>query len=198
MTITRKREIDWAALRLRLGSLDLSQVAGTIPGSPEARAVLDARARALARPVATTPTGQLDVLTFELARERYGIESRFVQAIFPLRQIAPLPGASAPIHGVTGWRGKLLTVLELRAMLGLSLDSLNDLARVIVLGHPHPVFGILADAVHTIVPVALAGLHPLPVTAGSHRKYLRGITADALQILDVTELLHLLDPETPE
>lgn len=193
---TGARAIDWAELRQRLGSLDLSRAAVAIPGSPEARAVLDARARALARPLAAAPTGQLDVLTFELARERYGIESRYVQAVFPLRQISPLPGASAPIHGVTGWRGDLLTVLELRAMLGLPLDSLNDLARVIVLGHPRPVFGILADAVHTIVPVELAGLHP--VTSGAHQKYLRGVTADALLILDATELLHLLDSETPE
>lgn len=168
---------------------------GPAPGTPEARALLADRARRLAAPVAVAPAGRVDVLAFELAGERYGLESRHVQAVFVLRQLAPLPGALPPIQGVTAWRGDLLTLLELRATLGLPVSSLNDLARVIVLGiHDRPAFGVLTDAVHGIVPVDMHMLHPLPEGAGPHRQYLRGVTGDALLILDPDQLLRLTEP----
>jgi purine-binding chemotaxis protein CheW len=170
---------------------------GPEPGSAEARSLLAERARKLAAPVAVVPVGRVDVLAFDLARERYGIESRYVQAVFVLRHRAPLPGARAPIHGVTAWRGDLLTLLELRSTLGLPVDALNDLARVIVLGvNGSPAFGILTDAVHSIVPVDLDTLHPLPDGSGRHRRFLKGITGDALLILDPEALLGLTEPDS--
>lgn len=170
---------------------------GPVAGSPEARALLAERARRLARPVEVAPVGRIDVLVFELARERYGIESRYVQSVFVLRHRAPLPGAQPPIHGITAWRGDLLTLLELRSTLGLPVNALHDLARVIVLGvDRHAAFGIVTDAVHSIVQVDLAALHPLPEGNGSHRKYIKGVTGDALMILDPDQLLRLTEPES--
>ena len=170
---------------------------GPAPGTPEANALLAERARKLATPVAVAPVGRIDVLEFELARERYGIESRYVQAVFVLKECALLPGAQPPIHGVTSWRGDLLTLLELRSTLGLAINALHDLARVVVLGvNGRPAFGVLTDMVHSIVPVDMNALHPLPEGTGSHRKYLRGVTGDALLILDPDQLLRHIEPES--
>ena len=165
--------------------------------TPAEQALLDERARRLARPVQAEQDGKVDVLVFELARERYAIESRHVQAVFVLRQRAPLPGARPPIHGITAWRGDLLTLLELRATLGLPVDSLNDLARVIVLGEGRQAFGLMTDAVHSIVPVDLAALHPLPDGSGAHRRFIKGVTGDALLILDPKQLLRLTEADSP-
>lgn len=168
---------------------------GPAPGTPEANALLSTRARQLAAPIVVAPVGRVDVLVFELARERYAIESKHVQAVFVLRERAPLPGAVPPIHGVTAWRGDLLTLLELRSTLGLAVNALHDLARVIVLGMKgYRPFGILADAVHSIVSVDLQTLHPLPEGSGNHRQYLRGVTDDALLIVDPDQLLRLIEP----
>lgn len=189
-------EVDWVGLRRRLVAAETKASAGgPTAESPEAQALLAERARLLARPMAAAPVGQTDVLVFELAGERYGIASRYLQAVFVLRHRAPLPGALPPIHGVTAWRGDLLTLLELRATLGLPVDSLNDLARVIVVGEGRPVFGILTDRVHSIVPVNLAQLHPPQEPTGGARQYIQGVTSDALLVLDPAQLLRLIEPE---
>ena len=168
---------------------------GSAAGTAEARALLAERARRLAQPVEVAPVDQIEVLVFELAGERYGIESRWVQAVFVLRHRAPLPGAQPPIDGITAWRGELLTLLELRATLGLPVNALHDLARVIVLGlHRQAAFGIVTDAVHSVVQVSVAALHPLPDGAGGHRRYIKGVTGDALLILDPERLLRLIEP----
>lgn len=161
-----------------------------VSAAPGDREVLEARARALARPVEKAITGDtLELLTFALANETYALESRFVSAVFRLHDLALLPGAAPPVHGVTAWRGEVLTVLDLRAALGLSAAALNDLSRVIVLGEDRPAFGILADAVRDVVPCPTVDIRPVPESTGAQRHHLRGVTADALLVLDAAWLL---------
>jgi purine-binding chemotaxis protein CheW len=189
--------IDWGALHRRLAASErTAESGGPAAGSPAARTLLDERARRLARPVHTAPVGRIEVLVFQLAGERYALESRYVQAVFVLRDRAPLPGAQPPIHGVTAWRGELLTLLELRATFGLPVGSLNDLGRVVVLGDGRASFGILTDAVHSMVPLDLASLHPLPPGTGDHRQFLKGVTGDALLVIDAPQLLRLTEPDS--
>lgn len=154
--------------------------------------MLEERARALARPAVPPSAGDtLELITFALADEVYAIESRCVLALVPLADLSPLPGAEPPVFGVTVWRGGLLTILDLRRVLGLSVAALNDLSRLIVLGENRPAFGILADAVHDLVALPTSAVRQPPEGVAARREYLRGVTADAVLVLDAERLLHL-------
>jgi purine-binding chemotaxis protein CheW len=160
----------------------------------DARAVLEERARRLARPPPAPPAGEmLDLITFALANETYAVESRFVFEVFRLVDLSPLPGAEPPVFGVVAWRGELLTILDLRGALGLSVAALNDLSRVIVVGEDRPAFGILADAVRELIRLPATEVRQPPEGAASQREYLRGVTADAVLVLDAKQLLRLRD-----
>src|SRR5687768_14835060 len=106
-------------------------------GSSDEGCVLTQRAAALARGSADHGSRRheqsRELVVFELAREVYGIETRFVQSVFRLGELALLHGASAPLYGLTAWRGRLLSILDLRLVLGLTVRGLSDLSRVIVL-----------------------------------------------------------------
>ena len=184
--------VDWAEMRRRVEAAGRA-VAGVTAASPErARQVLEERARALARPAAPPPAAdRLELLTFALANEVYAVESRYVVAVSRLTDLSPLPGAEPPVFGVTAWRGGLLTIVDLRRVLGLSVDGLNDLGRVIVLGEERPAFGILADAVWELVRRPAAEVRNPPDGIAAKREYLRGLTADAVLVLDATKLLQL-------
>ena len=184
--------VDWAEIRRRVEAAGRA-VAGVTAASPErARQVLEERARALARPAAPPPAAdRLELLTFALANEVYAVESRYVVAVSRLTDLSPLPGAEPPVFGVTAWRGGLLTIVDLRRVLGLSVDGLNDLGRVIVLGEERPAFGILADAVWELVTRPAAEVRNPPDGIAAKREYLRGLTADAVLVLDATKLLQL-------
>ncbi|MEX2182614.1 MAG: chemotaxis protein CheW [Gemmatimonadaceae bacterium] len=182
--------MDWTDVRQRVDAAGRA-LTGTAALSPaRVREVLDARARALARPVAMPASGgTLELVTFALANEVYAVESRFVAAVFRLVELSPLPGAAQPVCGVTAWRGELLVVLDLRASLGLSVAALNDLSRVIVLGEERAAFGVLADAVREIVTLPIAAVRAPPEGVAVQREYLRGITDDAVLVLDAGHLL---------
>jgi purine-binding chemotaxis protein CheW len=170
-----------------------------------ARALLEQRARALARPATPPPAaGTLEAVTFALATERYAIEARYVFEVFRLTTLSPLPGATPPVSGVTAWRGDLLPVLDLRLPLGLPVAALDDQSRVIVLGCGRPAFGVLADAVLELVAVPVADVQPPPPAAGAAgpgaaaRAYVRGLTPEAVLVLDGERLLRLGEGTLPE
>lgn len=186
------RAVDWTEIRRRVEAAGRALAGGTGASPEQARQVLEERARALARPVAPPPAGDmLELMTFALANEVYAVESRYVAAVFRLTDLSPLPGAKPPMFGVTAWQGELLTILDLRAALGLSLAALNDLSRVIVLGKDRPAFGILADAARELVTLPAWEVRDPPDWVAAQREFLRGVTADAVLVLDAVKLLQV-------
>lgn len=159
----------------------------------ETEDVMARRTRELARPIeSTTRAGGILLLHFTLGGERLAIEARWLLGVAKVTLLAGLPGAEAPVRGVTVWRGELLTVLDIRPNLGISTAALSDLTRILVLGERRPRFGLLVDSVSEVADLPTADL--LPVPSGSlSREYMIGVTADAGLVLDGQRLLQLFD-----
>ncbi len=187
--------VDWAEIRRRVEAAGRA-VAGQRDASPERiRAVLEERARLVARPAVPPVAGDtLEVVTFALANETYAVESHYVLEVFRLAELSPLPGAEPPVRGVTAWRGALLTILDLRPVLGLSVVALNDLSRVIVVGDERATFGILADAVRDVVTLPASEVQQPPEGVAAQGTYLRGMTGEAVLVLEARTLLRLAGP----
>jgi purine-binding chemotaxis protein CheW len=156
----------------------------------EHRELLRQRATVLAR-VPRQPRARelVEGLVFTLGEERFVLEAACVLEVAVLRELTPLPGVTAPLFGVTHWRGRVLTLLDLRAELGVRVRGLTDLGRIIVVDGGQRTFGVLADAVHEIVDVDLQRLSALPGDESGRTSLLRGITADALLVIDMKTLL---------
>jgi chemotaxis signal transduction protein len=149
------------------------------------RAVLTARARALAREMPTPDLAErISVVPFALGGGAYAVEILLVREVVEAGSIAPVPGARHEFLGVTTYRGEMLGVIDLRVALGLAGRPAGA-PRLVIIGERGPVLGLLADAVEDPIDVATASLLPSP---GGHR-IVRGMTADARLVLDGTALL---------
>jgi purine-binding chemotaxis protein CheW len=153
------------------------------------RAILEARARALARRLEDAPEVGIEMLAFSLAREQFAVPSRYVFAVFPLLELVPLPGATPPVVGLTRWRGDVLTILDLRRLIANVAGALDDLSRVIVIGDTYPQFGILADVVRDMVMIDLGALHRIPDDRRGETRMLLGVTEAAVHVIDVPTLM---------
>lgn len=160
------------------------------------RAILDERAKRLATPLAAPATAQfaVDAIVFTVNRQRYAVASRYVYATFQLAELVPLPGARLPVVGLTRWRGDVLTVLDLRRLVGLSPQALDDLSRVIVVGDNAPELGLLADAIEELRPIDPTSLYLLgdqtgDTSAGVAPALLAGVTADGIHMIDAAALI---------
>lgn len=152
--------------------------------------VLAERARLLARPAAEADRGaDIQIVTFTLGGEAWGLEARLVWEVFRVSELARLPGAEAPVTGITPWRGLVLPVLDLRSVLGISTAALDDLRFAVVVGAERPSLGILADAVDEVRSVGESELGEPPEGVALHREHLLGVTAEALPVLDGARLV---------
>jgi purine-binding chemotaxis protein CheW len=185
----RGRAIDWADVHRRLARATVSDI--TL--SPErARAVLDERARALAcvPEQAPAPAETLEIVAFTLAEERYALETHHVREVVLRPALTPVPGAPAFLAGVMNLRGEIVAVMDLRPFLGLPAVAAAEPGPVLVLGGERTEFGVRADTVESVTRVRADGIFDPPeATTGPGRGFLRGVTADALAVLDGSALL---------
>jgi purine-binding chemotaxis protein CheW len=187
----KARTIDWEAIHRRLAVTAAAISGGLDPGPEEARRVLEARARVAARPpVNPDEAERLEVLTFSLAGETYGVETSHVREVCQLRDLTPVPCTPPFVAGVMSLRGRILAVIDLRRVFELPAKGLTELNRVIVLRGREQELGLLADAITGVRAVAAAALQEsLPTLTGPRDRFLRGITGQRLAVLDGGRLL---------
>ncbi len=79
----------------------------------------------------------------------YSFELESVREVVPVRTCTPIPGAPAYVRGLLNLRGRILTVVDLAARLGLPAAA-GPAQRVIVLHHDGRDVGIVVEEVHRI------------------------------------------------
>ena len=185
----RSERIDWTELRRRVDDAARAVDEMTALSEERAAALLEERARALARPVTLGLEDLADeVITFSIADELYGVEPARVLEVTRLGQLTPLPAAEPWIAGLTGWRGGLVLVADLRRLLGAPSRPRPERATLVVLGRGAAELAVLADAPGGLVTIDQQGLRTPPAgIAGG--EYLRGMTAEAVLVLDVDRVL---------
>jgi purine-binding chemotaxis protein CheW len=184
--------LDWQQAHARLARAARALREALDPTPERQRALLQERARALARPAAEKPAASdlLHLVTFALGAERYALEACHVREVVRFTEYTPVPGTPPFLVGVCNLRGEILAVIDLRHFFGIAVRGVTDLSRILVLGGDRAEFGVLADAAHEVVAVRTADvLEPPATVAGIGREYLRGVTGDALIVLDGGVLL---------
>jgi purine-binding chemotaxis protein CheW len=188
-----RRSTDWKDRRERLARAQADAAGAGAELSPErARAVMDERARLLARRAPDVqPSGTvLEVLTFALGRERYAIETTYIREVVRLADLTPVPAAPDFVAGVTNYRGQVLCVVDLRVVLAAPAGKLSDLSMLIVLGIDAVEFGVLADQAEEIRRIDLGGVAAASAAGpGARPEHLLGVTPQGLTIVDGASLL---------
>ncbi len=153
--------------------------------------ILERRARELAKPeVQTGMGGGVPAVTFELCGERYAVEVAHVREIRRLNGLTPVPGVPAFVLGLINLRGEILSVLDLRRILGLPSPSLGTLARVLVLSSPAMTFGLAVDRLKGTEAIPIKTLQPPPTSReGPGKRIVKGVTRDRVVFLDGGALL---------
>jgi purine-binding chemotaxis protein CheW len=200
-TPKRRSTGDWQEIRERLARA----VAG-LDGEPltgeRAQAILQERAHklALVPPQAPPAAEVMEVLTFVLGEEHYAIETASIREVLPIDEFTPLPGGPHHLIGITNVRGQILALFELGSFLDVKASP-GEHPKMIVLGRDRADFGIRADAVLEVGRLRMDEvLEPPESLAPAARSWLRGVTEEALLVLDGAALLKdprlVIDAET--
>src|SRR6185437_5102463 len=128
--------------------------------------------------------------TFELAGEIYGLETKYVQEVMAVPQLALVPGTPDYLLGIINVRGEILAIFDLSRLFGLPKHETNKRSHLIVFGDISSQFGFIADTVdevrHVDISASRSGIALLGTATGD---IVRGVTANAIIVLDGRTLL---------
>jgi purine-binding chemotaxis protein CheW len=187
----QSEKFDWSAIKQRFIRLMEAAAQCEEVTEEQADAIMAERARALARvPIASPDSNEiLEVMVIQMAKERFAIETRFIHEVYRVGDITPVPGGPDFLVGVTNMRGEVLSVLDLRNFFGIPADP-KERPQILVLGTDRPEFGMLVDEVHEVITLRIDEIAEAPGSVqGVSREYLRGVTEDAMLILNGDVLL---------
>ena len=182
----------WDDVLARLDRVDAAVRESLTPSPARVRQVLDERARALAVVPARAASASelIDVAVFSIGGERYGVETRFVRRVVKPESCTPVPGTPGSLRGVINVSGEVLAVFDLPTAFGGGRGAPCEGAFVVVLGDGRDELGVAADEVNEVRSIReVELLEPPGVLEGFGRHLLRGLTADALLVLDGGALL---------
>ena len=101
-----------------------------------------------------------------------------------------MPCTPAFVRGIINVRGHILALIDLKRFFNLPDKGLSDLNKVIILRRKGLEVGLLADAVAGVRSIPVAELQAsLPTLEGLSPDYLKGITSEALIVLDAEKIL---------
>ena len=118
----------------------------------------------------------IQVVTFNLSDERYGLFIDEVFEVVLLPAITKVPHSPRFVKGVINLRGQIIPVIDMRIKFDLPEIEYNKKTRVIVIKIEEKLVGMIVDNVSQVIMIAEREIEPAPdVIKGLSKKYIRGI-----------------------
>jgi len=175
---------DWEAVHARLESQRRALESSGALSAEETCRILEERAHRLAAPPVRPSAGKsTDVLVFLRAGERYGVEALHVKEVRPTTSPTPLPGRRPGLAGIANHRGRILAVVDLGGL--RPRERGRPEGRIVAVQARDMAFGLLADEITGIVPIAQA---EITVGAPGSEAWVRGTTGSMVCVLDLEAL----------
>jgi purine-binding chemotaxis protein CheW len=139
---------------------------------------------------------EVQLVTFMLGAEEYGIPISQIQEIDRLAKITKVPKAAEFIEGITNLRGEVIPVLDTRRRFELEVKPSDDHTRIIIVDLGGIKTGLVVDSVREVLNLATKDIAPPPEAIGSgiDQHFISGIgKVDAgkrmIVLLDVEKIL---------
>jgi purine-binding chemotaxis protein CheW len=138
---------------------------------------------------------QLQLVTFGIGDEEYGVDILGVQEINRMMELARVPQAPPGVEGVINLRGRIIPVIDLRKRFGLAQAQTGDSSRIIVVEVLGRVLGFMVDRVHEVLRIDRSIVEPAPEMACSiDSDFIAGVGKLDGRLLILLDLEKLFDP----
>ncbi len=111
----------------------------------------------------------LQLVTFKLENEEFGVDILKVQEINKMIDITRIPNAPSFVEGVINLRGKIIPIVDLRKRLGFEGRAYDKSTRIIVVELDGMVLGFIVDSVSEVLQDLREHRGAAPAYGGRHR-----------------------------
>ncbi|MBR7064707.1 MAG: chemotaxis protein CheW [Treponema sp.] len=124
---------------------------------------------------------QLQLVTFQLGDEVYGVDIMDVKEIVKLQEVRPIPNAPYYVEGIINLRGEIIPIIDLHKRFRLAaMTEDSDYAEFeggfIILQISGNKIGIVIDRVARVIPVDMADVKDPPqMLSGIGTEHIQGV-----------------------
>src|SRR3989304_3855749 len=135
----------------------------------------------------------LQIVTFRVGSENYGLHIRRVQEIIRVIEAVKVPKAPAYVEGVINLRGKIIPIIDLRKRMMKVITCYSDASRIIVVDTGGRLAGLVVDAVIDVIMLNGDDVEPCPSIDDAKRSdYIIGVGRQGDRLITVLRLESLL------
>lgn len=135
----------------------------------------------------------LQLVTFHIGDEEFGVEILKVQEIIRMMGITRVPKAPDFVEGVINLRGKVIPIIDLRKRFGMSAQEHDKHTRIIVIEINKVIVGFVVDSVSEVLRIPSSTVEPPPaIISGIESEYISGVGKLADRLLILLDLDRLL------
>lgn len=139
----------------------------------------------------------IQLVSFELEREEYGIDVLFVREIIRMPDITKMPNTPDYLDGIINLRGTVVPIISLRRCFGLSNRENDRQSRIVVMEIDGGLTGFVVDAVAEVIRISAAEIQPPPAMTHDNaaQDCVNGVINHAERLLLVLDLNRLFSAE---
>jgi purine-binding chemotaxis protein CheW len=138
----------------------------------------------------------LQLVTFQLGSEKYGIDIMQVKEIVDYEEIRTIPNAPVYVEGIYNLRGDIIPIISLHRRFHLSRPEDIDQDSLLILGIGEMELGIIIDRILRVISVKSGEVQPPPqMLSGIGAEYIQGVVHRDDGYLIILDSHRLFDPE---
>jgi purine-binding chemotaxis protein CheW len=135
----------------------------------------------------------LQLVSFSVAAEEYGLDILRVQEIIRTQQLTRVPNLPDYVEGVINLRGKVIPVVALRRRLGIESVASDKNTRIVVVDVHGQTLGFIVDAVSEVLRIRADTVEPTPRIGSVEREYISGVGKLESRLLLMLDLERLMN-----
>lgn len=177
---TEHTVIDWDAIRQRIDAANQKLNQSEELGVEALEKAWARRAAQIAQKIEAEDQGEsVQAAIIGLGDERYGLDVQHIFDIRPLEHVTFVPRVPAWVLGVVNWRGRILSVINLRRFLGLpensNAENSKSTQHLLVLQAGDMEVGIQADEVFAIEAIPISKINREDSASGIKAELVNGL-----------------------
>jgi len=141
----------------------------------------------------------IQLVTFHLGREEFGIDILKVQEINRMVEITKVPQAPYYCEGVINLRSKVIPVIDLRKKFEMDVEEWTKNTRIVVCDVDGNVIGMIVDAVEEVLRIPSSTIEPAPgIVTTVNSDYIKGVAKLEERLLIFLDISRIAGEMTQE
>ncbi|MDJ0570038.1 MAG: chemotaxis protein CheW, partial [Pleurocapsa sp. MO_192.B19] len=139
------------------------------------------------------PTELIPIAVVSINGDYFGLDLGIVREFTKIERVTTIPCCPSHIIGNMNLRGEILTLVDIRQPLNLTINNYNQTAKAVVIEVDEIVVGIIVEEVFDVIYFRLEELKPVPVAINADTATYLKAMADYLErplnVIDLPKLL---------